>query len=180
LGYPVALKAQSAQLSHKTDAGGVELNLRDEAALASAWSRMIESVASHRPGLELDGMLIEKMGARGMELIVGAQNDPDWGPVLLIGSGGVLAEALQDVRLVPPDLSVAAIAEEILQLKSAALLRGFRGSPALDVQAVAEVVHRLGRFVLANPQIKEVDINPVVVYEQGHGAVALDALIVTG
>ena len=179
LGYPVALKAQSGQLSHKSDAGGVALNLRDEAALATAWTRMIESVARHSPGLELDGILIEKMGARGMELIVGAQNDPDWGPVLLIGAGGILAAALHDVRIMPPNLSVEAIAEEILQLKSAALLRGFRGSSALDVQAVADVAHRLGRFVLANPQIKEVDINPVVVYEQGQGAVALDALIVT-
>jgi len=121
---------------------------------------MIDSVARHSPGLALDGILIEEMGVRGMELIVGAQNDPDWGPVPLIGAGGILAEALHDVRLIPPNLSVETIAEEILQLKSAALLRGFRGSPALDVHAVAEVAYRLGRFVLANPQIKEVDINP--------------------
>jgi acyl-CoA synthetase (NDP forming) len=124
-------------------------------------------------------VLVEKMSARGVELIVGARNDPEWGPVLLAGFGGVLAEVLHDLRLLPPDLTVEAIAAELCQLKCAALLRGFRGSPALDVQAAAEIVHRLGRLMLASPQIREVDINPVIVYPQGQGAVALDALIVT-
>jgi acyl-CoA synthetase (NDP forming) len=179
MGFPVALKSQSAQLSHKSDAGGVALNLRDEEALAAAWSHTYESVAKACPGLVLDGVLVEKMSAPGLELIVGVRNDPDWGPVLLIGSGGLLAEALHDVRLIPPDLAVEAIEEEFLELEGAALLRGFRGSPALDVRAVAEVAHRIGRFAVANPQVKEVDINPIVVYEKGLGAVALDALIVT-
>jgi acyl-CoA synthetase (NDP forming) len=179
MGFPVALKAQSAKLSHKSEAGGVALNVRDEEALAAAWTNMYEAVARACPGLVLDGVLVEKMGARGTELIVGVRNDPDWGPVLLIGAGGVLAESLHDVRLIPPDLPVEAIEDEILKLKSAALLRGFRGSPALDIRAVAEVIHRIGGFVLANPKIKEMDINPVVVYERGLGAVALDALIVT-
>ena len=110
---------------------------------------------------------------------MGVRNDPDWGPVLLIGMGGVLAEALNDVRLIPPDLPVEVIMEEILQLKCAALLSGFRGSPAIDIKAVADVVHRLGAFAISNPQIKEVDINPLMAYANGGGAVALDALIVT-
>ena len=179
LGYPVALKAQSAQLSHKSDAGGVALNLNDEDGLSAAWLGMQDSVSRAYPNLVLDGVLVEKMGERGMEFIVGIQNDPDWGPVLLIGMGGVLAEALHDRRLIPPDLPVEVIAEEILELKSAALLRGFRRSPAVDVEALADLVHRLGAFVLANPQIKEVDINPVVAYAKREGVVALDALIVT-
>jgi acyl-CoA synthetase (NDP forming) len=140
---------------------------------------MQAAIERARPGLVLDGVLVEEMGARGAELIVGARNDPDWGPVLLIGSGGVHAEVLKDVRLIPPDLSVEAIVDEIRKLKMAALLRGFRGSAALDVRAVAEILHRLGAFVLAAPQVKEVDINPVIVYPEGQGAVALDALIVT-
>jgi len=132
-----------------------------------------------RPGLVLDGVLIEAMGARGTELILGARNDPNWGAVLLIGSGGVHAEVLKDVRLLPPDLSVDALTEEIYKLKMGALLNGFRGSPALDVRVVAQILHRLGAFVLAAPQVQEVDINPVIVYPEGQGAVALDALIVT-
>jgi acyl-CoA synthetase (NDP forming) len=178
IGYPVVLKAQSADLSHKSDVGGVALNLATPEAVASGWERMHIDTARARPELLLDGILVEKMGGAAAELIVGAQNETDWGPVLLVGFGGVLAEALRDVRLLPPDLSVEGIEGVLLQLKSAALLRGFRSSPALDVRAAAEIVHRLGSLMLAAPQIREVDINPVVVYPQGQGAVALDALIV--
>jgi acyl-CoA synthetase (NDP forming) len=126
----------------------------------------------------LDGALVEKMGARGLELIVGVKNDNDWGPALLVGFGGVLAEAIGDVRLLPPDLPVEAIVDELYQLKSAALLKGFRGSPAVDVKAAAKLIHRLGAFICSQPAIQEIDINPVLVYPEGQGAVALDALIV--
>jgi acyl-CoA synthetase (NDP forming) len=126
----------------------------------------------------LDGVLVEAMGARGSELIVGAKNDPDWGPVILVGFGGVQAELMKDVRLLPPDLSCAAIVEEIKRLKSSALLEGFRGSPRLDIEAVADLVAALGRVLAGTPRIREIDLNPVVVYPQGSGVVALDALMV--
>jgi acyl-CoA synthetase (NDP forming) len=179
IGFPIALKAQAADLPHKSDAGGVVLGLSDEAALAAGWLRLEQSVHAAKPELVLDGVLVERMGRPGIELIVGAENDPDWGPVLLVGFGGVLAEALQDVKLLPPELSVEAIIGELHTLKSGVLLRGFRSSPALDVRAAAEIVHALGSLVRANPAIQEIDINPVVVYPEGMGAVALDALIVS-
>ncbi len=175
VGYPLVLKAQSPDLSHKSDAGGVILNLADEAALVEGWERLYGNVKRAKPDLTLDGVLIEGMGKRGVELIVGANNDPDWGPVILVGFGGVLAEALHDVRLLPPDLSIDEIVAELGKLKSAALLRGFRGSPPVDVKAVAEIVQKLGALMLSRDDIREVDINPVVGYEQG--AIALDALI---
>jgi acetate---CoA ligase (ADP-forming) len=178
IGFPVVLKAQSANLSHKSDVGGVILNIADADALASGWKQLYDNIARALPELVLDGVLVERMGQRGVELIVGANHDKDWGPVLLVGFGGVLAEAVKDVRLIPPDLSVEAIVEELYRLKSAPLLRGFRGSPALDVRAAAEIVCRLGALMLSNPAIKEADINPVVVYPQGQGALALDALLV--
>jgi acyl-CoA synthetase (NDP forming) len=156
------------------------LNLKDADAVESGWAQMHNDVARAMPGLALDGVLVEQMGKSGVELIAGARNDRDWGPVLLVGFGGVLAEALQDVRLLPLDLSVEAIVEELYQLKSAALLRGFRGSGALDVKAAAEIVFKLGTLMRSAKSIVEVDINPVIVYPQGQGAVALDALIVTG
>ncbi len=177
MGFPVVLKAQSADLSHKSDAGGVVLNLTDPTSLAAGWEQLHNNIAKAKPGLHLDGVLVEAMGQRGAEVIVGARNDPEWGPVLLVGFGGILAEALHDVRLLTPDLPVEAIVEELYKLKSAALLRGFRGSPPLDVNAVAEVVARLGSLMRSQPEIVEVDINPVVVYPSG--ALALDALIVT-
>ena len=178
VGYPVALKAQAAALSHKSDAGGVALSLQDGEALASAWSRMHDSLSRATPGLELDGVLVEQMSPPGVELIVGARRDPDWGPVLLVGFGGVLAEAFHDVRLLPPEISRERISQELLRMKSGALLRGLRGSPAMDVAAAADIVARLANLVLSTPSILEVDINPVMVYPAGEGALALDALFV--
>jgi acetate---CoA ligase (ADP-forming) len=99
--------------------------------------------------------------------------------VLVIGLGGVLAEAMHDVRVLPPDLPPTAIAEEFFKLKGAKLLGSFRGAPARDVAAAAELAAKLGAFIVAHPEVAEIDINPVVVHAQGDGAVVLDALIVT-
>jgi acyl-CoA synthetase (NDP forming) len=177
IGYPVVLKAQSADLSHKSDAGGVILNLADAKALQLGWERLYANVARARPGMVLDGVLVEAMGRRGIELIVGARNDRDWGPVLLVGMGGVMAELLHDARLIPANLPADQIVAELLQLKCAPLLRGFRGDPAADIAAAAQIVAKIGALVQADPRIREIDVNPVVVYPAGEGAVALDALI---
>jgi acyl-CoA synthetase (NDP forming) len=177
LGYPVVLKAQSADLSHKSDAGGVILSLKDRDAVAAGYRLLQANIAQHRPGLVLDGVLVEAMGGRGVELIVGGKNDPDWGPVILVGFGGVQAELLHDVRLLPPDLPKAAIITELKQLKSGALFDGFRGSPVLDLDSVADLIAQMGAFMLAFPAVSEFDLNPVVVYPKGEPAVALDALM---
>jgi acyl-CoA synthetase (NDP forming) len=177
IGYPVVIKAQSAELSHKSDAGGVLLGLNTPEALRAGWAQLYENVAKARPGLELDGVLIEGMGSKGVELIVGARNDRDWGPVLLVGFGGVMAELFHDARLIPANLPPEEIALELDKLKSAALLRGFRGAPAVDVAAAAEIVAQVGKLIQADPRIREIDVNPVVVYPEGEGAVALDGLI---
>ncbi|MFZ2998608.1 acetate--CoA ligase family protein [Sphingobium sp.] len=179
IGYPVALKAQSPDLSHKSDAGGVVLHLGDADQLRAGWDRLYANVAAYDAGLALDGVLLEGMGARGVELIIGAKSDPEWGPVILAGFGGVTAEIHQDVRLLTPDLTIDAIVAELYKLKGAPLLRGFRGSPALDVEAAARIIATLGRIMIAEPAIREIDLNPVIVYPQGQGAVALDALMLT-
>jgi acyl-CoA synthetase (NDP forming) len=177
IGYPVVIKAQSADLSHKSDAGGVLLNIADDVALAEAWETLYANVKAYDPRIALDGVLVEGMGKRGTELIVGARNDPEWGPVVLAGLGGVMAELFHDARLMPPDLTKEAIVKELNALKAGQLLRGFRGSPALDVGAVADLIGKVGAFLRANPNVREIDINPVVVYPEGEGAVALDALM---
>jgi acyl-CoA synthetase (NDP forming) len=178
VGFPVALKAQSADLPHKTDAGGVALNLRNAAELAAAWDAVRQAVAASNPGLTLDGLLVEAMGRPGVELIAGARRDPEWGPVLLAGFGGVLAEAFHDTRLLPSDVSQEEIAQALLGMKSGSLLRGLRGAPEMDVKAAADVIWKLGRLVDAAPTIREIEINPLIVYPRGQGAVAIDALIV--
>lgn len=178
LGYPVVLKAQSAELPHKTEAGGVIAGIDGPAALDQAWSRLDENVRRARPELTLDGVLVEAMAAKGLEMILGARRDPDWGPILLVGLGGVMAEALADIRLLPADADESEIAAEIGKLKAAALLRGWRGAPAVDVSAVAKTAARLGALLRSQPMIDELEINPLVAYATG--VLALDVLIVAG
>lgn len=177
VGYPVAMKAQAAALGHKSDAGGVILNLSDDAAVREAWDRIHSNVAAYSSAITLDGVLVEAMGKRGMEMIVGAKNDPEWGPVVLAGFGGVTAEILQDVRLLTADLTEEAVVAELMKLKSAALLTGYRGSPALDVAALAKLIVKVGQVLRAEPSIREIDLNPVILHPVGEGVVALDALM---
>jgi len=179
VGYPVALKAQAAALTHKTEAGGVMLNLGDEAALRAAWDTTIKSVKRAAPDVTLDGLLVEKMSPKGVELMVGAKRDPDWGTVLLVGLGGIWVEALGDVKLLPGDADEQQIVEALGQLRSAKLLNGFRGAPPADVEAVARVAVAIGRLMQTMPGLAEIDVNPLVVHGKGHGATALDALIVS-
>jgi acyl-CoA synthetase (NDP forming) len=180
LGYPVALKAQSADLSHKSDAGGVVLGLRDSASLEEGWHTLHENIAHARPGMQLDGILMETMGKPGCELIIGGRNDPDWGPVVLAGFGGIQAELLHDVQLILPGEDEQQIISKLRRLRAGALLSGYRGSPALDTPVLAKTIKRLAALLSANRSIKEIDLNPVIAYPLGQGVIALDALIVMG
>jgi acyl-CoA synthetase (NDP forming) len=179
IGYPVVMKAQAAKLAHKSEVGGVLLNIKDEAALRAAWTHLFENVARADASMVLDGVLVEAMGERGLELVVGASRDAQWGPILMVGLGGIWVEALGDVQLLPPNLPQAAIIEKLKKLKASKLLTGFRGTPAVDLEAVAQVVATVGQLMLARPDITEVDVNPLVAYAKGKGVIALDALVVT-
>ncbi|MBJ7556464.1 acetate--CoA ligase family protein [Marinomonas spartinae] len=178
IGYPVVIKAQSADLTHKSDAGGVLLNIKDEDALRVAWSKLYDNVNKARPDLTLDGVLVEKMGQKGLELLVGASRDPQWGPILMVGLGGVWVEVLGDVQLMPPQLPKEAIIAKLNSLKSKKLLNGFRGEPAVDLEAVADVVATVGQLMSERPEITEIDINPLVAFATGQGVVAQDVLMV--
>ena len=177
IGYPVVMKAQAAALGHKSDAGGVILNLKSREEVSAAFEKMYQNVANYDPGIALDGVLVEKMGRMGTEMIVGAKSDPEWGPVVLAGFGGVTAEILKDVKLFTPDLGVDQVREGLMQLKQAPILAGWRGAPALDVDALAELIVQMGRVMTGNPRIREIDLNPVIVHPKGDGVVALDALM---
>ena len=153
IGYPVVLKAQAAALSHKTEAGGVALNLAEEAALRAAWDVMMRSVKRAAPDISIEGALVEKMSPKGVELMVGAKRDPGWGTVLLLGLGGIWVEALGDVQLVPGSADEAQILEALGNLRSAKLLAGVRGAPPVDVDAVVHVVMAIGRLMQTVPEI---------------------------
>jgi acetate---CoA ligase (ADP-forming) len=180
IGFPVAMKAQAAKLAHKTEAGGVVLGVADADAVRRSWVALHVNVERAQPGLKLDGVLVEAMSPRGLELVVGARRDPRWGPILMVGLGGIWVEALGDVRLMAPDLTEDEIVEELAKLKTAKLLHGFRNSPPVDVKAVAAAAAALGRLMRARAEITEIDVNPLMVHPAGQGATALDALIVTG
>ncbi|AIT79350.1 acetate--CoA ligase family protein [Novosphingobium pentaromativorans] len=177
LGGRVAMKAQAAALGHKSDAGGVRLALEGEAAVREAWATMHEAVAGYDASIVLDGVLIEAMGRPGTEMIVGAKRDAEWGPVVLVGFGGVTAEVLGDVTLITPGQGAEAIAEAIHGLAQAPLLRGFRGSAPRDVAALARLVETVGKVMQGNDRILEIDLNPVMLYEEGKGLSVLDALM---
>lgn len=177
LGYPVVLKAQAADLAHKSDVGGVALSIADDASLKARWDQMVADVAKARPDLTLDGILVEKMGDRGLEVILAARRDPDWGVILFVGLGGIWTETMKDFRILPADLAEADIEAELLSLKAASLLQGGRGTAVRDYSAIAKVARQLGAVMLANPHIGEIEINPLMVHAKGEGVVALDALI---
>ncbi len=178
IGYPAALKAQAAALSHKTEAGGVALNLTDEPALRAAWDAMMRSVKRAAPDVALDGALVETMSSKGIELMVGAKRDPGWGTVLLVGLGGIWVEALGDVQLLPGNAGEAQIVEALGRLRAKKLLAGVRGAPPCDIDAVVKTVMAIGRLMRTVPAIIEIDVNPLMVHAEGRGATALDALIV--
>jgi acyl-CoA synthetase (NDP forming) len=132
----------------------------------------------HERGLKLDGVLIEKMAPPGIEMILGARRDPQWGPVLAVGLGGIFAEAIADIRILPVGLDASEIEAELRQLRGAKLLAGMRGAKPADVKALAQTVAQLGAIMQAEKRIVEIDINPLTVFAEGEGVLALDALIV--
>jgi acyl-CoA synthetase (NDP forming) len=176
--YPVVLKAQAAALTHKSDAGGVVVNIKNAAELAGGWNGIRRNVKKTRADLTLDGILVEKMAKKGVEIVVGARRDSSWGPTLMIGLGGIFTEALQDVCFLPADSHPAIIAQEVMKLRGAALLGAFRGGKPRDLAALADATARVGALMIATPNLDDIDVNPIIVYAEGDGIVAVDALLV--
>ncbi|MFC7476148.1 acetate--CoA ligase family protein [Dankookia sp. GCM10030260] len=179
LGFPVVLKIVSADLPHKTEVGGVVLDLADAAAVAAAHDTMLAQVRTAAPQARLDGVLVAPMVRGGVELILGTKRDPVFGPVVLIGLGGIFAEVLQDVAVRPAPVDEAEALEMLRSLKAFPVLDGARGRPKADIAAAARAVAALSRFAAQQAAaVAEVDINPLLVRAEGEGAVALDALII--
>ena len=179
VGYPVVVKLSAPSLAHKTELGLVEVGVADDAALAGAVSRML---AADRPGGPVsgpvDGVLVEPLVAGGVEMVVGVVHDPAVGPVLLVGSGGVHAELLSDVRLLVPPLTEAAVRDAVASLTLFPLLDGYRASPVRDVEALVGFVLDLAAVPAVRAgRVAELDLNPVLVLEKGHGVVAVDVAL---
>src|ERR1700694_1364015 len=178
-GGPVALKVQSADIPHKTEAGGVELRLTGVDAVRAAYDRVLAAAKKHAPYARIDGVLVQPMAPPGREVILGVNYDPNWGPLLMVGLGGVLVEALGDIALVSVPLDHAGARALLSRLKGAQVLGPYRGSPPADTDALIELMVRLSHFAADHADvIAEIDLNPVIVHAKGQGVSIVDALIV--
>lgn len=177
-GYPVVLKVVSPDIPHKTEAGGVALDLRNEEALRKAWAGMVQSVGEYAPDARIDGYCVQPMIQDGLELIVGCSIDPELGRVLMVGAGGVWAEVLDDIRFLALPTNEEEIREALHSLRITPILCGARGQAPLDVPAATKAIHRLAQQFLLDDWVQEVDINPLRVRTLGSGVVALDTLVV--
>lgn len=176
IGYPVVLKGVCRDLVHKSEAGAVKLNIADADALRRAWHDIETGLAAHLPGATLAGCVVQPMLGGGIELIVGCRWDAQFGPVVIIGSGGVLVEILSDVQMAVAPISPAHAQRLITQLRIAPVLAGARGRPAADVAALADTIAKLSVLAAAlGPRLVELDINPLLVRDTGAGVIALDA-----
>ena len=178
LGFPVVMKIVSPQLLHKSDAGGIRLNLKNEEEVFIAYSEMIQTIHNARPDAQIDGVMVEKMAPKGQEVIIGMRRDPGFGPLMMFGLGGIYVELFKDVAFRVAPLTRREAREMIDQTRAGRLLTGFRGSAPADVDAVVDVLLRLSQISLDFPQIDEIEINPLLVYEKGRGAVALDSRLI--
>jgi acetyl-CoA synthetase (ADP-forming) len=175
IGWPVVLKAVCRELVHKSDAGAVQLNIADEAGLRSAWLAIARGIAVRLPGATLEACTVQPMVNGGTELIVGCRWDAQFGPVVIVGSGGVLVEILDDVQMAIAPISAAHARRLVNQLRIAPVLAGARGRPPADLDALADAVARLSELAAAlGPRLAELDINPLLVREPGRGVIALD------
>ncbi|MGE0652433.1 MAG: acetate--CoA ligase family protein, partial [Alphaproteobacteria bacterium] len=177
--YPVVLKAVSADLPHQTEAGAVLVGIKDAAAVREGFARILANVEKAKPGLRLDGVLVAEMVGGGIELALGIANDPEVGPVVMVGGGGTALELYGDVAFADPALDPARAAALVDRTRVARLLDGWRHQPAHDRTAVEAALVALGRLARdLGDVIEAVDVNPFVARADGNGGVALDALVV--
>jgi acetyltransferase len=178
LGYPVVLKVDSPDITHKSDVGGVALDLTDEAAVRSAFARVVADARRSRPEARVSGVTVQRMVRRGdgLELIVGARQDPVFGAVILVGMGGVTAEVLRDRTLGLPPLNERLARRMLESLRAWPLLEGYRGRPGVDVHRLVEVLMRVSYLVADYPEIAELDVNPLLA--TAGEVVALDARVI--
>ena len=179
LGYPVVLKVNSSDLGHKSEAGGVALDLQDAAQVRQAFETVLATVARRYPSAARDGVLVARMAAPGIEMIAGAIRDPQFGPVVLTGIGGMFVEVLRDTALRLAPLSEREVLAMMSELQGSEMLDGVRGRDPCDREAVARILIALATMMIELPDfIEQVDVNPVIVHGEGRGATVADALIV--
>ena len=174
IGYPVVMKIASPDILHKSDIGGVRLNVRDAEQVRDLFDLLIYRAQRYMADARIWGVLVQEMVSRGKEVIIGVNRDPQFGPLLMFGLGGIYVEVLKDVTFRIAPVSRQEAAEMIDEIRSYHLLRGVRGEKPSDLKAIADAILRISQLVMDFPEIVEMDINPLMVHEAGKGAVAVD------
>ncbi|HSN95027.1 MAG TPA: acetate--CoA ligase family protein, partial [Anaerolineaceae bacterium] len=170
VGYPVVLKISAEGILHKSDAGGIVLNLKNAQELRVAYSELILHIQEIAPTAQIHGAMVERMAPKGLELIIGIKRDATFGPMVLFGSGGVLVEMFKDVAVGIAPLSKVEILELIGSTAAGKMIQGFRGSAKLDQEALVQIISRLAQLALDHREIQEIEINPLILYPEGQGA----------
>lgn len=177
--YPVVLKINSSEILHKSDVGGVKIGIKNRDEAVDAYNEILTNVKKAKPDANIDGILVQEMVESGIEIIIGITNDDQFGPMLLVGLGGVFVEVFKDTTLYPLPINHDEAIMMLKKLKSFKLLNGYRGSEPCDIDALADMMVKLGKYAYENKdEVKEIDLNPVFVYPKGKGVCAVDALIV--
>jgi acetyl-CoA synthetase (ADP-forming) len=176
IGFPVALKIVSPDIIHKSDVGGVMLNLKNAKDVEVAYRQIMENIRRHRSDAKIIGVTVQEMASQSIEVIIGAIKDPQFGQTLMFGLGGVFVEILKDVTFRIAPITEEEAREMISEIKAYPLLRGYRNLPPADIEAIVGILLSTSRLVMDYPEIKELDLNPIMVYEKG--AKTIDARII--
>ena len=176
IGFPVVLKIVSEDVIHKSDAGGVILNLKTKEDVMAAYDRILENVRKYKADARIAGVLVQEMASQATEVIIGGIKDPQFGQTLMFGLGGIFVELLKDVTFRVAPITEQEAAEMIVGVRAYPLLNGYRNTPAADVKALVNLLMCVSNLVMEHPEIKELDLNPVMAYEKG--ATTVDARII--
>jgi len=178
LGFPVVMKISSPDILHKSDIGGVRVGIADATSVRDTYELIEYRARKYSPDARVWGILVQEMVRKGRELLVGVSRDPQFGPLVAVGMGGIYVEVLRDVAFRLAPISRQEVAAQIRSIRTFPLLRGVRGEPPADLESIEEVVLRVSQLVTDFPEIVEMDINPLVVHNRGEGAIVLDARII--
>ena len=179
IGYPLVMKVESNDILHKSDVGGVMLNIKSLEQAEEAYDKILANAAQHAPNAKINGILMQKMLKAGTEMIIGLNSDPQFGPMLLVGMGGVFVEVFKDAALYPVPLNHDEALHMLQSLKSFKLLNGYRGNPPADIESLTDMMVKISDFAYRKKDtLKELDMNPLFVYPKGEGVAIADALAV--
>ena len=176
IGFPVVLKIISPDIVHKTDIGGVKMGLSDKGSVGKAYDEIMAATKAKKPNAKIDGVSVQNMANPGIEVIIGVSKDPQFGPVLMFGIGGILVELLKDVSFRIAPITRRDASQMMREIKSFPLLEGYRGSEPVNIKALEDILLKVSEFAVKTPEVKEMDLNPV--FARRDGSIAVDARII--